>query len=85
VLDAVRASAKEGLHELLLDRIRGHEPARADRLAHAFDQLDERDARGWVDRLARAYQLALLAEAGYGEYIDRLATRPLGLAPGARP
>ncbi len=85
VLDALRAASKEGLHELILDRIRSHEPARALRLEHAFEQLDERDVRGWVDRLARAYQLALLAEAGYGEHVDRLAARPLGLAPGARP
>ncbi len=84
VLDALRAASKEGLHLILLDRIRAYEPARADRLAQAFEHLDERDVRWWVDRLARAYQLALLAEAGYGAYIDRLATRPLGLAPGAR-
>lgn len=84
VLDALRAASKEGLHEPLLDRIRAHEPARADRLAHAFEQLDERDVRGWVDRLARAYQLALLEENGYGEYVERLARRPLGLVPGAR-
>jgi hypothetical protein len=46
--------------------------------------LDERDARGWIDRLARLYQLTLLIEAEHGEYADRLVKRPLGLIPGAR-
>jgi hypothetical protein len=37
-----------------------------------------------MDRLARLYQLTLLAEAGHGEYADRLIGRPLGMIPGAR-
>ncbi|HYH08339.1 MAG TPA: acyl-CoA dehydrogenase family protein [Thermoanaerobaculia bacterium] len=87
VLDAVRVMNKDNAHELLLARIRKHskEFARdADSLAYRFARLDEHDARGWVDRLARLYEMVLLIEAGHGEYADRLRDRPLGLIPGAR-
>ena len=83
VLDALRVARKEGGHEILLDRIRRQLPREADALGGAFASLDERQARGWVDRLARAFELTLLAEAGKSEAMDRLRTRPLGLIPGA--
>lgn len=85
ILDALRVMNKDGTHELLLSRIRKHFPRETDALAYTFASLDEQDARCWVDRLARLYQLVLLAEAGHGEYADRLVDRPLGLIPGARP
>ncbi|MGZ7032050.1 MAG: hypothetical protein ACXVIJ_08765, partial [Thermoanaerobaculia bacterium] len=50
----------------------------------AFSSLDERAARGWVDRLARAFELTLLAESGRGDVVDRLRGRPPGLIPGAQ-
>src|SRR3954451_15192445 len=84
VLDALRTANKEAGHELLLTRIRAHFPAEADSLAAAFASLDERDARGWVDRLARMFELTLLAENEYGEHVDRFLARPLGMLPGAR-
>ena len=84
VLDALRVAHKDASHELLLARIRRQFPAEADALATAFGSLDERDARGWVDRLARLFELTLLVEAGHGEYADRLIKRPMGLLPGAR-
>jgi acyl-CoA dehydrogenase len=86
VLDAVRVMHKDGAHELLLSRIRSHkEFARdADSLAYRFASLDEHDARGWIDKLARLYEMTLLIEAGHGEYADRLRDRPLGMIPGAR-
>jgi len=84
MLDALRVIRKEGSHELLLARARPHFPAECDALAGSLEQLDERDLRGWIDRLARVYELALLAEAEYGEHIDRLRGRPLGLIPGAK-
>jgi len=84
VLDALRTANKEASHELLLARIRPHFPRQADEIASAFQSLDERDARGWVDRLARMFELALLAENGYGEHVDRLINRPLGMLPGAK-
>lgn len=84
VLDALRVANKDATHELLLERIRKHFPREADALAYTFASLDERDARGWVDRVARLYGLALLIEASLGEYADRLIERPLGLIPGAR-
>lgn len=79
VLDALRTANKERGHELLLDRI---EPSVANSLRESFESLDERDARQWVDRLARAYELALLEESGYGEHAERL--RPLGMVAGTR-
>lgn len=84
VLDALRTANKEAGHELLLARIRTHFAREADELASSFASLDERDARGWVDRLARAFELTLLAENAYGEHVDRLLGRPLGLIPGAK-
>ncbi|HUP59400.1 MAG TPA: acyl-CoA dehydrogenase family protein [Thermoanaerobaculia bacterium] len=84
VLDALRAAHKDASHELLLARIRRQFASEADALADSFGSLDERDARGWIDRLARMFELTLLVEAGHGEYADRLMNRPLGLIPGAR-
>ena len=84
VLDALRVMNKDGGEELLLSRIRSRFPREADALAYTFASLDEHDARGWVDRLARLYQLTLLDEAGLGEYSETLMHRPLGLMPGAR-
>ena len=84
VLDALRVAHKEGTHEQLLSRIRSRFPLEAGALADTFASLDERDARGWIDRLARLFQLTLLLDAGHGEYADRLLKRPLGLVPGAR-
>jgi len=46
--------------------------------------LDERHARRWVDAIARAYELALLLEAGELAVAERLRARPLGLLPGAK-
>jgi hypothetical protein len=83
-LDTLRVAHRDGTQELVLARIRKHFPREADALAYTFASLDERDARGWVDRLARLFQLVLLAEADHGEYADRLVNRPLGLIPGAR-
>ena len=84
VLDALRVMNKDGSEELLLSRIRSRFPREADALAYTFASLDEHDARGWMDRLARLYQLTLLEEAGLGEYTQTLMNRPLGLVPGAR-
>jgi acyl-CoA dehydrogenase len=84
VLDALRVARKERGHELLLARIERHFPAEADAIGAAFAGLEEREARGWVDRLARAFELTLLAETGYSEALERLQRRPLGLIPGAR-
>jgi acyl-CoA dehydrogenase len=84
VLDALRVMHKDGSQELLLSRIRKLFPRETDALAYTFASLDEHDARGWIDRLARLYQLTLLAEADLGEYAEPLMNRPLGLMPGAR-
>ncbi|HEY0371911.1 MAG TPA: acyl-CoA dehydrogenase family protein [Thermoanaerobaculia bacterium] len=84
VLDALRVMHKEETQELLLSRIRKQFPREADALAYTFASLDERDARCWIDRLARLLELTLLLEAGHGEYADRLKDRPLGMLPGAR-
>ncbi len=84
ILDALRVMNKDGSEELLLSRIRSRFPREADALAYTFASLDEHDARGWVDRLARLYQLTLLEEADLGEYSQTLMNRPLGLMPGAR-
>ncbi|MBV8519817.1 MAG: acyl-CoA dehydrogenase family protein [Acidobacteria bacterium] len=84
VLDALRVMHKDGTHEMLFARIRKHFPRETDALAYTFAMLDEGDARGWIDRLARLFQLTLLVEAEHGEYADRLVSRPLGLVPGAR-
>ena len=84
VLDALRVMHKDSSQELLLSRIRKQFPREADALAYTFASLDEHDARGWIDRLARLYQLTLLQEADLGEYAEPLMNRPLGLVPGAR-
>lgn len=84
VLDALRVMHKESSQDLLLTRIRKHFSREADALAYTFASLDEQDSRGWIDRLARLYELTLLIEAGHGEYADRLRDRPLGMIPGAR-
>jgi acyl-CoA dehydrogenase len=84
VLDALRVMHRDGSQELLLSRIRKLFPREADALAYTFASLDEHDARGWVDRLARLYQITLLEEADLGEYSEPLMNRPLGLMPGAR-
>ena len=84
VLDTLRTANKEAAHELLLTRIRTKFPAEADALANRFANLDEREVRGWVDGLARMLELTLLEENGYGEHVDRLRGRPLGMLPGAK-
>jgi len=84
ILDALRVMHKEGTQELLLSRIRKQFPRETDALAYTFASLDEHDARCWIDRLTRLYELTLLLEAGHGEYADRLKDRPLGMLPGAR-
>ncbi len=83
VLDALRMARKERGHEILLARIRRHFPHEAEELGAALDGLEDREARGWVDRLARTFELTLLAEAGHTDALERLRDRPLGLAPGA--
>jgi alkylation response protein AidB-like acyl-CoA dehydrogenase len=84
VLDTLRTSQNERGHELMLARIEKHDLEEAIALNALLRVLDERYARAWVDRLARAYQRALLAEAGEWVHAERLAGRPLGLVPGAR-
>ncbi|MBV9497502.1 MAG: acyl-CoA dehydrogenase family protein [Acidobacteria bacterium] len=84
MLDALRVINKDGSHELLLARIRPRFPKLAAELEDTLPQIDERDVRGWIDKLARAFQLTLLAETEYGEHVERLQRRPLGLIPGAR-
>jgi alkylation response protein AidB-like acyl-CoA dehydrogenase len=85
VLDALHVMRKSAAHELLLARTRTLFRAESDALAASFDALEEKDARGWIDRLARLYELTLLADAGLGHYAERLLRRPLGLIAGARP
>lgn len=84
MLDALRVINKDASHELLLARIRPRFPQLAAELEDTLPQLDERDVRGWMDKLARTFQYTLLAEAEYGEHVERLRRRPLGLIPGAR-
>ncbi len=84
VLDALRSARKEHGHELLIARIRTAMPPVADALETAYASLDERHARQWVDRLARAFQVTLLLEAGGTGAAERLRHRPLGLVPGAK-
>ena len=83
VLDAVRVAKKERGHERLLARIQRHLPAEAAAIESGFADLDDRAARGWVDRLARAFEVALLIENGRGDVAERLRARSLGLIPGA--
>jgi acyl-CoA dehydrogenase len=84
MLDALRVMNKDDSHELLLSRTRVHFPAETEALANALVSMDEVDTRGWIDKLARLFELTLLVEAEHGEYADRLRGRPLGLIPGAR-
>lgn len=83
-LDALRAARKEGGHRLTLDRIRRVLPDEAAALERAFESLEERDARWWVDRVGRALSVALLRESGEDAAADRLTGRPMGMVPGAR-
>lgn len=84
VLDALRVMHKDGSQELLFSRTRKHFARETDALSYTFASLDEHDARGWIDRLARLFELTLLIEADLGEYAERLQGRPLGMIPGAR-
>ncbi len=84
VLDALRVARRERGHELLLARIGRHFPDEASAIDAAFAGLEEKNARGWVDRLARAFELTLLAQSGLTVALERLQGRPLGLIPGAR-
>jgi acyl-CoA dehydrogenase len=84
MLDALRVMNKDDSHELLLSRTRVHFPAETEALANALVSMDEVETRGWIDRLARLFEVTLLVEAEHGEYADRLRGRPLGLIPGAR-
>jgi alkylation response protein AidB-like acyl-CoA dehydrogenase len=83
-LDTLRTARKERSHEPIMARIRATGAARADSLERALAGLEEGDARRWMDEVARAYQLALLTEIGDDATAARLATRPLGLIPGAK-
>lgn len=82
-LDALRAARKEGGHLATLERIRRVTPDEATALERELESIEERQARAWMDRLARALEIALLREAGVDAAADRLARRPLGLVPGA--
>jgi len=82
-LDALRAAHKERGHLITLARIARVLPDEAATLERMFESIEERQARGWMDRLARGLEIALLREAGEDAAADRLASRPLGLVPGA--
>jgi acyl-CoA dehydrogenase len=84
VLDTLRAAKKERAHEPMLARIHAHDAGTAESLRKELDSLEERNARRWMDRLARAYQLALCAGLGWDDVVARLRDRPLGLLPGAK-
>ena len=73
VLDALRVARKEGGHEILLARIRRQFPREAEEIGAAFSTLDERGTRQWVFRLARAFEMTLLAEVGKDDAVERLA------------
>jgi len=83
-LDMLRVARKEQGHILLLDRIRKRFPSEADELESSMASLDERKARRWLDRCARAYELTLLDEIGEHAAVERLRERAIGLLPGAR-
>lgn len=85
MLDTMRAARKEAAHEAMLARIATQFPAESKELGDSVATSTERDARGWVDRAARLFQLTLLAEAGDIAAYERLSKRPLGLVPGASP
>ncbi len=72
VLDALRVARKEGGHEIMLSRIRRHFPREAEEIGATFANLEERGARGWVGRLAHAFEMTLLAEIGKTDVIERL-------------
>jgi alkylation response protein AidB-like acyl-CoA dehydrogenase len=72
VLDALRVARKEGGHEILLARIRRQFPREAEEIGAASSALDERGAREWVFRLARAFEMTLLAEVGKDHAVERL-------------
>ncbi len=72
VLDALRVARKEGGHEILLARIRRQFPREAEEIGAALSTLEERGARDWVFRLSRAFELALLAEVGKDNAVERL-------------
>ena len=55
-----------------------------DALRVARENVDERDARRWMDQFAREREIELLLAAGENDAADRLAARPLGLIPGAK-
>lgn len=83
VLDAVRAARKGEALGLVLERIANHFPAEARELERDFRTLEERSARGFIERLARLFELTLLAEYGDHATLGRLGKRPMGLLPGA--
>ena len=83
VLDTLRSVRKERGHEIMLSRIRAFSAPMAATLESQLASLEERQARRWVDALARAYELALLSEIGELAAVERLRMRPLGLLPGA--
>jgi acyl-CoA dehydrogenase len=85
VLDTIRAARRDAAHKPIIERVRRHFPREAGALLSDFGSLDDRAARGWADRLARLFELALLIDAGYAPQAERLRHRPLGLIPGARP
>ncbi|MGA7615976.1 MAG: acyl-CoA dehydrogenase family protein [Thermoanaerobaculia bacterium] len=85
ILDTLRAARKEGAHKPMLERIQRHFPEESAGIEQQLGALEEREARGWVDRLVRAFQLALLVEGNEGATVERLAPRPLGILPGAKP
>jgi hypothetical protein len=67
----LRVARKSGAHEAVLARISRQFPTEAKEIASSFDKLEERQARRWVDRLARAFALTLLAENGKSDALDR--------------
>lgn len=85
VLDTLRVARKGDGLEPLVSLVSRCFPDEARMLAAELPTLSERDARGFVDRLARQVQLTLLIEAGEEKAAARLQDRPLGLLPGARP
>jgi len=62
-LDMLRVAKKERGHELVLQQIRAHSPEEADALESSLASLEERDARRWMERLARAWTVLLSSRA----------------------
>lgn len=85
VLDTLRVARKDDGLEPLVSLVSRRFPGEAKELAAELRSLGERDARGFVDHLARLVQLTLLLEAGEDEAAARLSGRALGLVAGARP